>query len=135
MAEYKGKLFKGLFTRAKNVLFDDDTCPFDFSETEQIDGTWLGETRYRKTINFGVLPNNTTKAVNHNISNLKNIVDIRGIAWRSDGATNTLPTASVLNQTYNINVFAGSTTVSVQTAYDYSNFTNSYITIRYTKTS
>lgn len=45
MAEYKGKLLRGLFTQAKNVLFGDGTDAqtfYDKSEIVKLEGTTAG---------------------------------------------------------------------------------------------
>lgn len=48
----------------------------DYSTTEQDTGAkWIdGKAIYKKTINFGVMPNNATKGVAHGISSLYDIV-------------------------------------------------------------
>ena len=53
-----------------------------YSTTEQVCGTWIdGKTLYQKTIDFGALPNSTTKEVAHGISNVTadNFVYFEGI--------------------------------------------------------
>ncbi len=58
-----------------------------YSEQEHIVGTWIdGKTLYEKTIDFGALPNNTTKTVAYNINNLGNIIEVKGIAYNQNGA-------------------------------------------------
>ena len=57
----------------------------NYSTSEVATGaTWIdGRTIYKKTINFGSMPNNATKSVPHGISNLGMMVKIEGIAWYS----------------------------------------------------
>ena len=46
----------------------------NYSEEEQVVGTWLdGKTLYRKIVNFGAFPNNSSKEVAHNITNLSQV--------------------------------------------------------------
>lgn len=58
-----------------------------YSEEEQIIGTFMGKTLYRKIIDFGNLPNATTKQVNHNISNLYMFTKVFGIMYGSEGTS------------------------------------------------
>ena len=56
----------------------------DYSLNEQIVGRWIdGKPIYQKTIDFGALPNNTTKTVNHNISDIDMIVGINAFIHNS----------------------------------------------------
>lgn len=50
----------------------------DYSSEEQIIGTYYDQTLYRKQITVTSLPANQLKQVAHNISNLKDIVAVRG---------------------------------------------------------
>lgn len=45
-------------------------APNEYSTTETIVGTYNGKTLYRKVVEIGSLPNNTTQTYNHNISNM-----------------------------------------------------------------
>ena len=134
MAEYNGKLLKGLFTKARNVLFEDNTCPFNYSTTEHIIGKWIdGSTLYEKTINYGSMPNNDRVLIDHNISNLAAIYEIRAIAVGSGGYFS-IPTANPTAANASVNVEASTTQVGIRTGRDFSSY-NAYITLRYTKTS
>lgn len=105
-----------------------------YSTDEQVVGTWIdGSTLYEKTIDFGALPNNTTKSVNHDISNLDKVAFLNGIAYKS-GDIIPIPfshSSSVSNQPQ---LSIGSSTVNIKTANDQSDRTG-YITVRYTKSS
>lgn len=110
----------------------------DYSTSEVDTGAkWIdGSAIYKKTINFGALPNNTTKNVSHNISNLSKILKIEGIAINSDAdRIFPLPFASETSLVNAIEVWASATVVSVQSGIDRSGFTESYITLYYTKSS
>ena len=109
---------------------------YNFSTEEQYLGKWIdGSDYYGKTIVFGALPNATTKAVSHNISNIGKVIDYFGTAIRADKNTMSLPVVSVINLSYGVNIYVTATSVSIETAYNYSAFTETYITILYTKTS
>ena len=112
------------------------TLAHHYSTEEQVIGTWLGETLYEKTIDCGALPNNDTKNVNHNIANLKRIVDFSGSAYRSVGDIVNIPLPYVGNNSnLNIVLYVSSTSIGIATFSDRSNFTESYVTIQYTKTT
>lgn len=56
-----------------------------YSTNEQIIGTWInGKPIYRKVVNIGVLPNNTTKTVNSGITTNIYITKLYGVAWSSN---------------------------------------------------
>lgn len=104
---------------------------FDYSLTEVNTGAkWIdGSAIYKKTINFGSLPNATTENVAHNISNLDNVIKIDG--YMTNGSNwRTLPYADGAFTS----VYVSATQVSVYTTADMSSWT-SYVTLYYTKTS
>lgn len=107
-----------------------------YSTDEEVIGTFMGETLYRKTVNFGALPNNTTKNVAHGISNLKYIKSYEGTAYNS---TNkyflSLPYlhASVANNY--IEIYFNDTNISIVTKTDRTPYDVCYVTLEYTKTS
>lgn len=56
----------------------------NYSYDEIVVGKWVdGKTIYRKVVDFGQLPNATTKLVAHNIANVDKFVSITGIAYAS----------------------------------------------------
>lgn len=107
----------------------------DYSTDEQIIGTWIdGKPLYQKTLLVGQLPNNTTKAVPHGVANLKRIIYFEGYGFHPSGvcvplqrATNTASDA--------VSMWQDGANINVLTSIDYSSYTESYITIRYTKTT
>ena len=108
-----------------------------YSTSEQVIGTWIdGKSLYEKTINFGALPNNESKKVNHNIANVKRIWIYDGYAFNSvSGYCNQLNlsgTANISSQWYSgcTDTFVEVRPNSDRTAYD-----ECYITVRYTKTT
>lgn len=108
----------------------------NYSTTEQSTGfTWIdGKTIYKKTVNFGALPNNTSKTVNHGISNLGAVINIEGIA--TDGSRYImLPLVYRSTDTvYDTECSVTSTAINCNNSGDRSGY-SAYVTIYYTKTS
>ena len=108
----------------------------EYSTTEKIVGKWIdGKPLYQKTINFGSLPNNTTKDVAHGVSNMGIMVECLGVATSSTEIL-PLPRVSVGTQDpkYSISLSASTTYIRIVTGFDRSPF-SAYVTIRYTKTT
>ena len=111
-----------------------------YSLTEHAVGTWIdGSTVYEKTIDFGALPNATTKYVAHGITNLKVIVAIKGVAMtKLDGTGRTMhlpasdPTA--LKNAVSCGILEDGRVVIV-TDSDRRNYVYTYVTLQYTKTT
>lgn len=115
--------------------------PACYSTEERQVGCWKdGKPLYQKTIDFGALPANTTKNVNHNISNLDIIVDIRATATRpaSQGTYTTIPIPythweNISNQN---EISINDTTIMIRNHNaNASAFSKVYVTVRYTKTT
>ena len=111
---------------------------FDYSTTENDTGqTWINNKPiYRKVVEFGNLPNNTSKTVAHGISNLETFVKCDFIATRSSdkdtlfipySTFNTNNTGGIIFYMNSVNIYA--TTVSDRSAY------NGVIILEYTKTT
>ena len=97
---------------------------------------WIdGKPIYRKTINFGSLPNATSKSVAHNISNMSMITNIRGVAFNP--STNTyLPLPYVTTTAAQcLQLYASTTNVTANTGFNLSIYTITYIILEYTKTT
>lgn len=104
-----------------------------YSTTEQVIGTWIdGKPIYRKVINFGTLPNATTKEVAHNISSLGNVVNLYGVA--NNGDTYIPLPRSHSQSNVNIVLEMNKTKIIVNTGYNFSSY-SAYITVEYTKTT
>lgn len=93
-------------------------------------GTWIdGSTIYKKTINFGALPNNTNKSVSNGFADgvINKVVKIEGYAY--------YPSAGLFMDLGGKDVYlwATGTDVEVRTYDDLSYWTECYITIYYTK--
>lgn len=105
-----------------------------YSTDEQLTGdVWIdGKPIYRKTIYTGQLPNNAQTLTEHNISNIDKVVKIYGLAWNSTPTFLTLPyphsTAGSSMAT-----FADTTKITIGSGSDRTPYTNSYVTLEYTK--
>ena len=113
----------------------------NYSTSEQNTGIkWIdGKPVYQKTIDCGALPNNTEKIVAFNISDLKRIINLYGYAWRPTGNVRfmTLP-YSTQNGSDQVQVDYNSASgagLRIKTMSDMSAFTESYVTMLYTKTT
>lgn len=89
---------------------------------------------YRTVVNFGALPNATTKEVNHMIqwSSQSRWIKIYGAANDPDTLGIPLPFASDTSNE-NIKLEVTDTVVRITTDIDYSNFTDSFIVLEYFK--
>lgn len=106
-----------------------------YSTTEKVVGTWLGKPIYRKVINFGALPDTSSKSVNHNISNLGGVRNLYGMCYRSlDGLFFPLPSAST-TLANNIQVTINGLSVIITTGIDRTNIQTCYVIVEYTKTT
>lgn len=106
-----------------------------YSEEEREVGVWIdGKPLYQKTINFGTLPNNTSKSVAHGISNIDYVPYIGGVAKSSSGG---IPISFAHRRNINNQIQIGydATNINIITATDQTNYTICFITIRYTKTT
>ena len=109
------------------------TKPVSYSTEEHIIGTWIdGSTLYEKTIDCGALPNNTTKNVNHGISNMNHIIEYKGYA--TNGTYDLPVPCPSSTATEAITVWYSGTVIIIKTGMDRSAY-NGYLTLRYTKTS
>jgi hypothetical protein len=108
-----------------------------YSTSERIIGTWIdGKPLYRKVIDCGALPNNATKAINHNVTNVNYMVKVEGTAWNP-----TIKNAFPLNlsrpssPTGAIGLWYDETQIKIETATDRSAWTKTYVILEYTKTT
>ena len=112
-----------------------------YSTSERVIGTWIdGSILYEKTIDFGALPANTTKNVNHSILNLDIVTQIIATATRpaSQGTYASIPVPSTHWETVGnqneITITDTYITIRNHNA-NASAFTKVYVTLKYTKTS
>ena len=104
----------------------------EYLTTEQRIGSWLGKPLYRQVVNFGALPNTSTKQLAHNIANINNVVNISGYAIDTNNYSISLPNGG--NNTSFISCHANRTNVYVITGSDRSAY-NGYVVLEYTKTT
>ena len=106
----------------------------EYSTTEKIVGTWIdGKPLYQKTIDCGALPNNTTKNVAHGIAHLGTVCNFFGFSKHQyTNETIKIPNPATEN-TCGISI--DDTNIIIVTNANYSNYTESYLTIQYTKTT
>lgn len=106
----------------------------NYSTTEVNTGNkWIdGKPIYRKVINFGALPDTSTKAVAHNISNLDTIIDYKALA-KSINAILPIPYMA-LTASYGIYMYFDATNITVETGYNRSAY-SMYVVLEYTKTT
>ena len=112
----------------KKTAFD----AYTYSTTETVVGTYNGKPLYRKIVDCGALPNNTTKEVTHGIANINIFTNITGSAWDSNGTTIPLPTASLTSP---VVMYSDKSKIYITTTTDRSTMINSNVIIEYTKTT
>lgn len=108
-----------------------------YSADEKVVGQWVdGSPIYQKTIDIGALPNNTTKDVSHDISNLKVIISIDGYATdTSSNKSNCTPLPySAVTSSDSIAVWEYEGNLKIRTGINYSAYSG-YVTLKYTKTT
>ena len=104
---------------------------FSFTE-HKLGKKWVdGKDIYEKIIDFGNLPNSTSKNVEHNIENIDKIISITGIAM-SSADTIPMPIVAIMSR-WGCEMGANDTIVGITTGEDRSEY-YAYITIQYTKT-
>jgi hypothetical protein len=114
----------------------DNIGPTNYSTSEQFTGKyWIdGKKIYRKYTATGTLPNNTRKFVPHNVSNLKQVLGITGMAYDSNDNQITLPFNNIdVNGTVVVWVKNGD--IIILTTNDLTAYTESFVIIEYTKTT
>lgn len=113
------------------------TMPGSYSTTEQkTPFTWIdGKPIYKKSVDFGALPNNTTKHVNHNISNFGRLVKAEASAG-VNGNWTMMPLVFQGNQSnYNTEFQVTSTYIHMSANTDRSSWKDCIVTLWYTKTT
>ena len=104
---------------------------------EKMIGRWIdGKPIYQKTIDFGVLPNNSAKVVNPNIDNLDKIINCTGIAYLNTNQLAMVLPNSAQTQINEIALdYIYGQGVRVMTAGDQREWNICYVTLQYTKTT
>lgn len=117
---------------SNNTLTLDCTVQNSSYSTSEADTgtTWIdGSPIYKKTIDTGVLPNNASKTVQHGVgTNLKRAIKIEGYAYSPNlGINMSIPDNEIKVQVAGVDI-------EIYTSADLSMFTESYVTLYYTKT-
>lgn len=106
---------------------------YSLTELETPFKDWNGDTIYKKTVDCGALPNNSFKNVSHNISNLKNVVSLTGVAYNPTTGTRLVLPGANPNADYSTSIAVTNTDIQIGTGTDRSAFTQTFITVSYTK--
>lgn len=94
-------------------------------------GRWIdAKPIYRKVINFGALPNNTTKNVAHGISNIGDVVKFEGV-MASGNYRYPIPQTTSGGR---VSIWLGGNNVSIQTTADFSSY-SAKVVLEYTKST
>lgn len=117
-----------LSARQGNVLNN----KFNYLTDEVIIGKWInGENLYRKIIHTGEILS-TTKNVQHNISNMGQVVNLYGICNTQGGVYFPLPRLDSQNLDHFIALSINNTAIIVEAGSD-ANFADSYVVVEYIK--
>lgn len=111
-----------------------NTIALNYSTSEQVVGTWIdGASLYQKTISCGTLTNGTEKLVSTGLSNVS-VKEMFGYTYKSSGTMLPLPESDGTNDS-NIRLSArdDGATIVILPNYDVTQYTETYVTIRYTK--
>lgn len=120
------------------AVYGGDPIIMDYSTSEINTGAkWIDDSAiYKKTISCGALPNATEKTVFHGISNLGRVLKVEGYAYNSTNDTTfPLPFSWATDVSSCVGVLIGTTTINIRSGVDRTDYTESYITLYYTKSS
>lgn len=109
---------------------------FKYSTTEQVFGEWIdGSPIYQKTIDTGtMLSASGTRSVNHGISNFGKLIWAEGYMKATSGAQRPLPAINTGSDFVCIQTVSNTQITFVQQS-GWSNWTESYVTLYYTKSA
>ena len=129
----KNKTTVGAINEIKKT--SDDLVSGSYYSTDEVktNKIWIdGKPIYRKVVDCGDAPNKTSKYIDHNISDLSNIVKITGFLTNG---TEWFPLPRLHpTSSYSISVQANTTQILLYDQYDFSNY-QTYVIIEYTKTT
>lgn len=115
--------------------------PNDYSTSEKIVGTWIdGKPIYQKTIDCGALPSGTYKDVPSGITNVKRVISFEGYSYASgDNRSRPVQIASGDTAAAGVEIsYVGDTNsirLNSNTPWGSWGYNETYVTIKYTKTS
>ena len=124
----------GEFTanQSTDTTIDLENSSYSTSEVKT-NATWIdGKPIYKKTIDFGALPNATNKQVKHNINNLDRIIKVEQSIDNSGSGFLEFSSGNPNNNIFNL--YGTATTIGV-TATDNRSGCHAYFTLWYTKTT
>ena len=107
-----------------------------YSTTEKVVGTWInGKPLYQSIVSCGALPNNTTKVTAHGITGISKVVDITGYAFNGNDSI-PIPYFNAQNANVKVGLYANASNIIINSgSVDMSSYSESYVTLRYTKTT
>lgn len=127
-----------LFDFIDNIRLRKKNIYFKYSEDEQFTGEyWIdGKKIYCQTVNFGQLPNNTIKTIEHGISNIDYVIRCNAVAKNSSNTVHfTLPYVNFYTSSASITFYFDNKYVSAHTGGNHNSLDKCYITFFYTKTT
>jgi len=80
-----------------------------------------------------MLPNNTVKTVNHNVSGISDWVSFYGITWNNAKTSMVLPHVD-FDSSYSVALWVTSTAITIKTGQNRNEFSECYVILEYTKT-
>lgn len=119
------------------IIYPQTISNMDYSTSEQDTGCkWIdGKPIYKTTFDFGALPNNAIKNVNHGVANIARVVKIEGIIQFDSTTWSPIPLVyKGIDSTYNAEFQITTTQVHCATNQDRSRL-SAIITFWYTKTT
>ena len=130
------KATSGLSENAQDNVINTLNEERSYSTEEHLTGRkWIdGKPTYEKTIDCGALPNNATKQVAHNITNIDEVIVIKGNAKDTSGTRLALPFTSAYDIANSIQVTVSDTNIGIYAGSNRSSYSG-YITLEYTKTT
>lgn len=117
-------------------VYGEDPLVMDYSTSEVSTGAkWIdGSMIYKKTVNFGALPNASSKTVAHSISNLGRFIKVETVVRNNTSSATHMADATFYNGTNLEEFYATDTQIQCLTQGDRSAF-SAYVTLYYTKSS
>ena len=115
-------------------VYGDEPIVLDYSTNEEDTGTrWIdGSEIYKKTVNIGNLPNNTTKTVTHNITGFGSLISLEG-NFTNGTNSGSLP-YSATTTAKAVQVYTDASNITIITGENRSSYSG-YVTLYYTKSS
>ena len=132
------KATSGLSENAQDNVINTLNEQRSYSTEEHLTGRkWIdGKPTYEKTIDCGALPNNGSKGVDFNITNLDKVVKYRGTT-KNNNYTFEIPYVSGggLANCIEMHINYSTQKITITTGTDRSSFTETYAILEYTKTT